>query len=57
MDLAEERARNDVLRFTIPHGFRILMPPMLSHFPMQNWLKIESNKSSVVVRPVISPMA
>ena len=27
------------------------------HFPMQNWLKIESSKSSVEVFPTISPTA
>ena len=27
------------------------------HFPMQNWLKMESSKSSVVVFPTTSPMA
>ncbi len=28
-----------------------------SYFPMQNWLKIMSSKSSVVVLPTISPTA
>ena len=27
------------------------------YFPMQNWLKIESSKSSVAVLPTISPTA
>lgn len=34
------------------------LPGICSHyFPMQNWLKMESSKSSVAVLPTISPIA
>lgn len=39
-------------------GHVMAIEPMPSrHFPRQNWLKMESSKSSVVVLPTISPTA
>ena len=41
----------------VPASFCLPASPALAHFPKQNWLKIESSKSSVVVLPTISPTA
>ncbi|MDB6018149.1 MAG: hypothetical protein JWR19_2638 [Pedosphaera sp.] len=41
----------------LPESFFIASLTSTHHFPMQNWLKIESSKSSVLVFPTISPTA
>jgi hypothetical protein len=58
--VAQDRLKRlkEVCSKGIGNTARVTAPPSdRLHFPMQNWLKIRSSKSSVVVLPTISPMA
>lgn len=41
----------------LPNPIQLFVRNRDHYFPMQNWLKIESSKSSVAVLPTISPTA